>query len=109
MLTNDVIFILQRDAIGFVSQDGLDTSSLNMSVEDNLYYRASLLASLRHSSDSIHKHVDSVLERCDLLSKRNTSVDQLNKGQIKRLAIGLELLANDSVLFLGLLTCLNKC
>jgi ABC-type multidrug transport system ATPase subunit len=95
-----LIVVSQRDAIGYVSQDGLESVTLSLSVEDNLFYRASLLASLRHSDDSIHKHVDAILERCDLTSKRNSTVVELNKGQTKRLAIAMELLANDSVLFL---------
>eukprot|EP00602_Paraphysomonas_sp_CaronLab_P010018 CAMPEP_0185037034 /NCGR_PEP_ID=MMETSP1103-20130426/30908_1 /TAXON_ID=36769 /ORGANISM="Paraphysomonas bandaiensis, Strain Caron Lab Isolate" /LENGTH=1442 /DNA_ID=CAMNT_0027574831 /DNA_START=372 /DNA_END=4697 /DNA_ORIENTATION=- len=86
--------------ISLVHRDGEGTLVPHMTTEDNLFYRASLFASLRSSAETIHKHVDAILERCGLFSRKYTQVSKLTDGQRIRLLIGMELIANDSILFL---------
>jgi ABC-type multidrug transport system ATPase subunit len=88
-------FNIYRNLIGYVPQE--DIIHKDLKVEEVLTYTARL----RLPPDlEIEQVVEATLEQIDLLERRNTLVKNLSGGQIKRVSIGVELLADPKLFFL---------
>jgi ABC-type multidrug transport system ATPase subunit len=88
-------FNIYRNLIGYVPQ--YDTIHTNLRVKEVLYYAAKL----RLPSDiNIHEIVQKTLQEVDLLEHQNKLTKNLSGGQLKRVSIGVELLADPKLFFL---------
>ncbi|GAB4527518.1 MAG: ATP-binding cassette domain-containing protein [Pleurocapsa sp.] len=88
-------FNIYRNIIGYVPQS--DIVHENLKVKEVLYYAAKL----RLPKDiNIEKVVQKTLEQIELSKRQNTLVKNLSGGQLKRVSIGVELLADPKLFFL---------
>jgi ABC-type multidrug transport system ATPase subunit len=88
-------FNIYRNLIGYVPQE--DIVHKELKVEEVLTYAAQL----RLPPDlNIEEVVQQTLIQIDLLDRRETLVKNLSGGQIKRVSIGVELLADPKLFFL---------
>jgi ABC-type multidrug transport system ATPase subunit/ABC-type transport system involved in multi-copper enzyme maturation permease subunit len=88
-------FNIYRNIIGYVPQS--DIVHENLKVKEVLYYAAKL----RLPKDiNIEQIVHKTLEQIELTKRQNTLVKNLSGGQLKRVSIGVELLANPKLFFL---------
>jgi ABC transport system ATP-binding/permease protein len=88
-------FNIYRNLIGYVPQE--DIIHKDLKVEEVLTYAAKL----RLPSDlNVREVVQKTLEAIELLDRRDTLVKNLSGGQIKRVSIGVELLADPKLFFL---------
>ena len=93
-----------RHAVGMVPQD--DTMISCMTVHDILKHSADIRMPTRYDDAAREKRVDQVMELLGLSHVKNTVVGDVNVrgvsgGEKKRVNIGIELVANPRVLFLG--------
>jgi ABC transport system ATP-binding/permease protein len=88
-------FNIYRSLIGYVPQS--DIVHTNLRVREVLYYAAKLR--LPKDAD-INEVVDRTLEQVELTARQNTLVKSLSGGQLKRVSIGVELLADPKLFFL---------
>jgi ABC transport system ATP-binding/permease protein len=84
--------------LGYVPQS--DIIHKDLTVERALYYAAKLRLPSDMTKDQINGRIDEVLEDVELKDRRHLLVSKLSGGQVKRVSIALELLANPSVFFL---------
>lgn len=88
-------FNIYRNLIGYVPQQ--DIVHTNLKVKEVLYYAAKL----RLPPDiNVQEAVERTLERIELTERQNTLVKSLSGGQLKRVSIGVELLAEPKLFFL---------
>ncbi len=94
-------FDLFRSGIGYVPQQ--DIVHRKISVRNALRYTARLRLPEDTSAEEIDIYIDRVLERVDLSEKADLAVDTpapLSGGQLKRVSLAVELVANPNILFL---------
>jgi ABC transport system ATP-binding/permease protein len=88
-------FNIYRNFIGYVPQH--DIVHTNLRVKEVLYYAAKL----RLPPDiDVEKVVQKTLQQIELSERQNTLVKNLSGGQLKRVSIGVELLADPKLFFL---------
>lgn len=88
-------FNIYRNLIGYVPQN--DIVHTNLTVREVLYYTAKL----RLPPDADLKEViQKTLQQTELLERQDTLVRSLSGGQLKRVSIGVELLADPKIFFL---------
>ncbi len=88
-------FNIYRTSIGYVPQQ--DIVHTNLRVNEVLYYAAKL----RLPPDTnIKQVVDKTLQQIELVERQNNLVKNLSGGQLKRVSIGVELLADPKLFFL---------
>ncbi len=88
-------FNIYRTLIGYVPQQ--DIIHTNLTVKEVLYYAAKL----RLPPDiNLKEVIDKTLEEIDLVERQDTLVKNLSGGQLKRVSIGVELLADPKLFFL---------
>ncbi len=88
-------FNIYRNLIGYVPQ--YDIVHPNLTVKEVLYYAAKL----RLPPDiNIIEESESVLKQIELKERENTLVKNLSGGQLKRVSMGVELLADPKLFFL---------
>ncbi len=86
---------IYRNFIGYVPQN--DIVHTNLTVQEVLYYAAKL----RLSSDiNVQDIIRSTLREIELYEHQTKLVKNLSGGQLKRVSIGVELLADPKLLFL---------
>ncbi|MEA5508662.1 ATP-binding cassette domain-containing protein [Crocosphaera sp. UHCC 0190] len=88
-------FNIYRTLIGYVPQ--YDIVHQNLTVQEVLYYGAKLRLPL---DVDITQEVEKTLKQIDLVERQNTLVKALSGGQLKRVSIGVELLADPKLFFL---------
>jgi ABC-type multidrug transport system ATPase subunit len=91
------------DIVGFVPQDDVMLRMLN--VEELLMHNAAMFLDRAKSQSQICSHVESVIELLELNSIRHTKIGDeelrgISGGQRKRANIGMEMVANPTVLLL---------
>lgn len=94
-----------RSAIGYVPQQ--DIVHRKISVSGALGYTARLRLPPDTAAEEIREHVGRVLEQVDLADKAAMAVDTpepLSGGQLKRVSLAVELVANPNILFLDEVT-----
>ena len=94
-----------RSAIGYVPQQ--DIVHRRIRVSRALEYTARLRLPPDTARDEISQHVARVLEQVGLADKAQLAVDTpepLSGGQLKRVSLGVELVANPNILFLDEVT-----
>jgi len=94
-----------RSAIGYVPQQ--DIVHRKISVGGALGYTARLRLPPDTAGSEIVEHVERVLEQVGLADKATMAVDTpepLSGGQLKRVSLGVELVANPNILFLDEVT-----
>lgn len=94
-------FDLFRSGIGYVPQQ--DIVHRKISVRNALRYTAMLRLPADTSEQEMRTYIDRVLERVDLAEKASLAVDTpepLSGGQLKRVSLAVELVANPNILFL---------
>nr|VFJ86982.1 MAG: FHA modulated ABC efflux pump with fused ATPase and integral membrane subunits [Candidatus Kentron sp. LFY] len=94
-----------REAIGYVPQQ--DIVHRKIRVRKALEYTARLRLPPDMQSDEIAHHVGRVLKQVGLAEKADLAVDTpepLSGGQLKRVSLGVELVANPNILFLDEVT-----
>jgi ABC transport system ATP-binding/permease protein len=88
-------FNIYRTLIGYVPQQ--DIVHTNLRVKEVLYYAAKL----RLPPDiNVTQVVDKTLQQIELVERQNNLVKNLSGGQLKRVSIGVELLADPKLFFL---------
>ncbi|MGK7932970.1 MAG: ATP-binding cassette domain-containing protein [Microcystaceae cyanobacterium] len=88
-------FNIYRNLIGYVPQ--YDIVHRDLKVKEVLYYAAKL----RLPPDiDINSVIEKTLKQIDLSDRRDTLVKHLSGGQIKRVSMGVELLADPKLFFL---------
>ncbi|MBW4614975.1 MAG: ATP-binding cassette domain-containing protein [Desmonostoc vinosum HA7617-LM4] len=88
-------FNIYRNLIGYVPQQ--DTVHTGLRVKEVLYYAAKL----RLPNDTnVEEVVQKTLQQVELSERQNTLVKNLSGGQLKRVSIGVELLADPKLFFL---------
>ncbi|MCE2664245.1 MAG: ATP-binding cassette domain-containing protein, partial [Microcystis sp. 53602_E8] len=88
-------FNIYRTQIGYVPQ--YDIVHRDLTVGEVLYYASKL----RLPPDlNCQEVIEKTLEQVELLERRNTLVKDLSGGQLKRVSIAVELLANPKLFFL---------
>jgi ABC transport system ATP-binding/permease protein len=88
-------FNIYRTLIGYVPQQ--DIVHTNLRVREVLYYAAKL----RLPPDiNVQQVVDKTLQQIELVERQNNLVKNLSGGQLKRVSIGVELLADPKLFFL---------
>jgi ABC-type multidrug transport system ATPase subunit len=88
-------FNIYRTLIGYVPQQ--DIVHTNLRVREVLYYAAKL----RLPPDiNVNTVVDRTLQQIELVERQNNLVKNLSGGQLKRVSIGVELLADPKLFFL---------
>ena len=98
-------FDLFRSAIGYVPQQ--DIVYRKISVENALRYTARLRLPPDTSGEEIDAHIDRVLEKVGLSEKATLPIDTpapLSGGQLKRVSLAVELVADPNILFLDEVT-----
>jgi ABC transport system ATP-binding/permease protein len=88
-------FNIYRSLIGYVPQS--DIVHTNLRVREVLYYAAKLR--LPKDAD-INGVIDRTLDQVELTARQNTLVKSLSGGQLKRVSIAVELLADPKLFFL---------
>ncbi|WP_236848891.1 ATP-binding cassette domain-containing protein [Candidatus Thiodictyon syntrophicum] len=94
-------FAAFRAGIGYVPQQ--DIVHRKITIRNALRYTARLRLPRDTSAAEIAAHIDRVLQRVGLFDKGNLAVDTpepLSGGQLKRVNLAVELVANPNVLFL---------
>lgn len=94
-------FDLFRSGIGYVPQQ--DIVHRKISVRNALRYTAMLRLPADTSEQEMRTYIDRVLERVGLTEKASLAVDTpepLSGGQLKRVSLAVELVANPNILFL---------
>jgi ABC transport system ATP-binding/permease protein len=94
-----------RSAIGYVPQQ--DIVHRKITVSRALEYTARLRLPPDTARDEIARHVERVLGQVGLTEKAQLAVDTpepLSGGQLKRVSLGVELVANPNILFLDEVT-----
>jgi len=87
-----------RGSLGYVPQD--DIIHPELKVESTLHFAARLRMPPALSNEGIQSQVDAMIQTLGLEERRNLRVRQLSGGQRKRVNIGVELLADPTVLIL---------
>lgn len=88
-------FNIYRTLIGYVPQ--YDIVHTNLTVKEVLYYAAKL----RLPPDiNVEQVIEKTLQQIELTERQNTLVSRLSGGQLKRVSIGVELLADPKLFFL---------
>ncbi|MBK5969182.1 MULTISPECIES: FHA domain-containing protein [Thiorhodovibrio] len=98
-------FDLFRSGIGYVPQQ--DIVHRKIKVSSALGYTARLRLPLDTSRAEIDENIERVLDRVGLLEKADLAVDTpepLSGGQLKRVSLAVELVANPNILFLDEVT-----
>ncbi len=96
---------LFRAAIGYVPQQ--DIVHRKIRVKDALHYTARLRLPSDTSDEEISSHIDRVLAQVGLDDKAMSPIDTpspLSGGQLKRVSLAVELIANPNILFLDEVT-----
>ncbi len=96
---------LFRAAIGYVPQQ--DIVHRKIRVKDALHYTARLRLPSDTSDEEISSHIDRVLAQVGLGDKAMSPIDTpspLSGGQLKRVSLAVELIANPNILFLDEVT-----
>lgn len=88
-------FNIYRTLVGYVPQH--DIVHTNLRVKEVLYYAAKLRLPPDINADNI---VQNTLQQIELSERQNTLVKNLSGGQLKRVSIGVELLADPKLFFL---------
>jgi ABC-type multidrug transport system ATPase subunit len=91
-------FRYYRRAIGYVPQQ--DIVHLDLTVEQALRYTARLRLPSDTSAREIGEIVDEIVKKLGLTERSQTVVRNLSGGQLKRVSLGVELIADPSLLFL---------
>ncbi|WP_141699113.1 FHA domain-containing protein [Candidatus Thiosymbion oneisti] len=94
-------FDLFRSGIGYVPQQ--DIVHRKITVRNALRYTARLRLPPDTSAQEIEVYIERVLERVGLMEKGDLAVDTpepLSGGQLKRVSLAVELVANPNILFL---------
>jgi ABC-type multidrug transport system ATPase subunit/pSer/pThr/pTyr-binding forkhead associated (FHA) protein len=84
--------------LGYVPQENIVHRELT--VKRALYYAARLRLPSDLTREQIQWRINEVLEDVEMTDRRDLVVSKLSGGQLKRVSIALELLANPSVFFL---------
>jgi ABC-type multidrug transport system ATPase subunit len=87
-----------RQSLGYVPQK--DIVHTGLTVYRALYYTARLRLPLDTDPEEVQTRVEDVLRQMELLPHRDTLVANLSGGQIKRVSLGAELIAQPSVLYI---------
>jgi ABC transport system ATP-binding/permease protein len=87
-----------REELGYVPQD--DIVPLELSVEDALYFSASLRLPKQTPTDEIRRLVWHTMRVLGLEERAAMSVGKLSGGQRKRVSVGAELLCRPRLMFL---------
>ncbi len=87
-----------RTSLGYVPQK--DIVHTGLSVYRALYYTARLRLPTDTSPEEIQERIEEVIEEMELDPHRQTLVANLSGGQIKRVSLGAELLAQPCVLYI---------
>lgn len=98
-------FDLFRSAIGYVPQQ--DIVHRKISVQNALRYTARLRLPPDTSDDEIDTHITRVLDKVGLSEKAELPIDTpapLSGGQLKRVSLAVELVADPNILFLDEVT-----
>ena len=87
-----------RRAIGYVPQK--DIVHTTLTVEQALTFTAKLRLPTDTSEQEIERIVGEIIEKVGLSERRHTLIANLSGGQVKRVSLGVELIADPSLLFL---------
>jgi ABC-type multidrug transport system ATPase subunit len=87
-----------RQSLGYVPQK--DIVHTQLTVYRALYYTASLRLPRDTPREDVQGRLERILQAMELEPHRNTLVGNLSGGQIKRVSLGAELLAQPSLLFI---------
>lgn len=87
-----------RDSIGYVPQK--DIVHLPLTVRQELTFAARLRLPVETSREMIDQIVTEVIAKIGLKERQHTRNANLSGGQLKRVSVGVELLANPTLLFL---------
>ena len=87
-----------RQSLGYVPQR--DIVHTGLTVYRALYYTAQLRLPLDTVPEELRARVEDVLRQMELVPHRDTLVANLSGGQIKRVSLGAELIAQPSVLYI---------
>ena len=91
-------FRYYRRAIGYVPQQ--DIVHMELTVEQALIYTAQLRLPSDTSPSEIEEIVEDIIKKLGLSERRTTVIRNLSGGQLKRVSLGVELIADPSLLFL---------
>ena len=91
-------FRYYRRAIGFVPQQ--DIVHTRLTVEQAFHFTAELRLPTDTSPEEMRKIVAETIGKMGLADRRNTLVSNLSGGQLKRVSLGVELIADPNLLFL---------
>ncbi|MFL7891982.1 MAG: FHA domain-containing protein [Anaerolineales bacterium] len=89
VVQNEIGYVPQRDIIHF-----------ELTVYQALNYAARLRMPSDTSKEERHQRIMQVLDDLDLVERKDTPINQLSGGQIKRVSIGVELLTKPGLFFL---------
>jgi ABC-type multidrug transport system ATPase subunit len=87
-----------RQSLGYVPQK--DIVHTDLTVARALLYTAQLRLPKDSAREEIEARVEDVLKKMDLLAHRDSRIGQLSGGQIKRVSLGAELLAQPALLYI---------
>jgi ABC-type multidrug transport system ATPase subunit len=87
-----------RQSLGYVPQK--DIVHTGLTVYRALYYTAQLRLPLDTDPQELRQRVEAVLNQMELTPHRDTLVGDLSGGQIKRVSLGAELLAEPAFLYI---------
>lgn len=87
-----------RQSLGYVPQKDIVHGGLT--VYKALFYTAKLRLPADTTPDELQERVEAVLREMELLPHRDTAVERLSGGQVKRVSLGAELLARPSLLYI---------
>jgi ABC-type multidrug transport system ATPase subunit/ribosomal protein L25 (general stress protein Ctc) len=87
-----------RQSLGYVPQK--DIVHTGLTVRRALYYTARLRLPPDTSREELEARVEEVIRQMELSAHRDTLVANLSGGQIKRVSLGAELLAEPSLLYI---------
>jgi ABC-type multidrug transport system ATPase subunit len=87
-----------RQSLGYVPQK--DIVHTQLSVYRALYYTAKLRLPLDTGPEELRARVEAVIAQMELTAHRGTLVGDLSGGQIKRVSLGAELLAEPAFLYI---------
>jgi ABC-type multidrug transport system ATPase subunit len=87
-----------RRSLGYVPQK--DIVHAQLTVHRALYYTARLRLPLDTEPGELRSRIEEVLRELDLVPHRDTLIADLSGGQIKRVSLGAELLAQPALLYI---------
>src|SRR5262249_54153096 len=87
-----------RQSLGYVPQR--DIVHTQLTVSRALYWTAKLRLPTDTVPEELHDRIEKVLEQMERKPHRDTLVANLSGGQIKRVSLGAELLAQPSLLYI---------